>query len=317
MVGISASSNQAPNVASQETSKVPARRVKTHAKATRRTLTLLVLPSVAALLLINAYPLIYATVQSLHSGTLINAGKFVGLSNYSTVVRDPAFWHAVRFTVAFTLATVLGSWVIGLGLALALRTDLPGRGIFKVLLLLPWVVPVVISATSWNSLLATPQSTLPRLLGAVGLGHPLFLADPTLAKIAVGAFEVWLNFPFMMLMISAALESIDKTIYEAATVDGATGWQEFIHITLPLIARSTYISWLLMTIFVVNDFTTIFLLTGGGPVNSTTTVGVLAYRAAFENFQVGQGVAIAFLMSLSLIVISTILYRRIRKVPIG
>ncbi|MEU9823082.1 carbohydrate ABC transporter permease [Pseudonocardia alni] len=283
------------------------------ARQMRRTLGLLVLPSVLMLLLINGYPLVYAIMQSLRDGTLIVTGDFVGLQNYQDVLADPAFWRAVRFTVVFVVVSVLGSWAIGLGLALLLRSDLPGRNGFKVLLLLPWVVPIVVSATAWNWLTATPESPLPVLAGFLGLGSPLFLGDPVLAKVVVCAFEIWVNFPFMMLMNSAALASVDDSVYEAARMDGATPAQQLRYITLPLVARSTYISWILMTIFVVNDFPTIYLLTGGGPVDSTTTLVILAYRTVFENYQVGPGVAIAFLMSLTLIVVSVVLYRQVRK----
>jgi len=117
----------------------------------------------------------------------------------------------------------------------------------------------------------------------------------------------------MMLMTSAALASVDHNVYEAADMDGATKWQTFTRITLPMISRSTYISWILMTIFCVNDFPTIYLLTGGGPVNATSSLVVLAYRTVFQDFQTGPGVAIAFIMTLVLVVISSILYRQIRK----
>lgn len=121
----------------------------------------------------------------------------------------------------------------------------------------------------------------------------------------------------MMLMTSAALASVDGTVYEAAGIDGATRWQQFTQITLPMISRSTYISWILMTIFCVNDFPTIYLLTGGGPVDATTSLVVLAYRTVFQDLQTGPGVAIAFMMTLVLVVVSTVLYRQIRKVDIA
>ncbi|HEY9293862.1 MAG TPA: sugar ABC transporter permease [Microlunatus sp.] len=280
------------------------------------TLVLLAVPSLFLLLLINLYPLLYAAVQSVRSGTLISAGEFVGLQNYVDVLTDPAFWHSALFTLVFTISGVFGSWGIGLALALLLRTRIPAGGLFKVLLLLPWVVPVVVSSTAWNWLVATPQSPLPVLLSSIGFDNVLFLADPTLAKITVCVFKVWISFPFMMMMMSSALASVDINVYEAAKVDGATGWQAFRSITMPLISRSTYISWILMTIFCVNDFPTIFLLTGGGPVNATTSLVVLAYRTVFQNFQTGPGVAIAFLMTLVLVVVSVALYRQIRKVNI-
>jgi multiple sugar transport system permease protein len=273
-------------------------------------------PSLFLLLLINLYPVIYAGWQSLRDGSLIDAGDFVGLENYVRVLTDPTFWAAARFTVIFTLVGVFGSWLVGLALAILLKTRIPGKGLFKVLLLLPWVVPVVVSATSWNWLVATPQSPLPMLAAALGMGNVLFLADPLLAQITVCVFKVWISFPFMMMMMSAALESVDNNVYEAAQVDGASRWKELTDITLPMISRSTYISWILMTIFCVNDFPTIFLLTGGGPVNATQSLVVLAYVTVFQNFQTGPGVAVAFLMTIVLIIISVALYRQIRKVQI-
>jgi multiple sugar transport system permease protein len=280
------------------------------------TLVAFAAPALFLLVLLNLYPVIYAGFQSVRNGDLIETGSFVGITNYLNVLTDPSFWTATRFTVIFTVTGVFGSWLIGLALALLLRTKVPAGGLFKVLLLLPWVVPVVVSATSWNWLVATPQSPLPMLADALGLGNVLFLANPVLAQVTVCVFKVWVSFPFMMMMMSSALASVDVNVYEAAKVDGATSWQAFRHITMPLISRSTYISWILMTIFCVNDFPTIFLLTGGGPVNATTSLVVMAYKTVFLNFQTGPGVAIAFVMTLVLVVISVLLYRQIRKVDV-
>src|SRR5664279_1806464 len=284
--------------------------------AAKLTLVGLIAPSILLLTLINAYPFIYAAFQSVHNGDLINSGSFVGLKNYSATFSSDAFWQAARFTLLFTVVGVFGSWAIGLGMALLLRSNFPGRGLFKVLLLLPWVVPVVVSATSINYLVATDSSPMPKLFDALGLGSPLFLANPTWAKAVVCIYKVWISFPFMMLMASSALSSVDTTVYEAARMDGASAMQQFRLITMPIIARPTYISWILMTIFCVNDFPTIYLLTGGGPLSSTTSLVVLAYRTVFQNFQVGQGVAIAFIMTITLVIVSVLLYRQIRKAHI-
>ena len=299
------------------TTYAPSRRARrSRFSSAQLTLLLLVAPSVLLVVLINAYPFVYAAYQSAHNGSLISTGSFVGLSNYTDTLTSRAFWRAALFTLIFTLAGVFGSWLVGLGLALLLRSIIPARGMFKVLLLLPWVVPIVVSATSWNWLVATSASPLPALSHALGLGSPLFLANPILAKITVCVYKVWVSFPFAMLMISAALSTVDESSYEAARIDGATSWQQFINITLPLISRSTYITWILMTIFCVNDFPTIYLLTGGGPVDATTSLVVLSYRTVFQNFQVGPGVSIAFMMTVTLILVSVVLYRQIRKAAI-
>lgn len=279
----------------------------------RSTMALLIAPSVLILLLTNAYPIAYAAFQAVHNGSLINAGEFVGLDNFARVLGGEAFWKAAGFTLVFTITGVFGSWISGLGLALLLQKRVPARGVLKTILLLPWVVPVVVSSTSWNWLLATDSSPIPSLFRSLGLGEVRFLSDPLLAQVTVCLFIVWLNFPFMMLMMSAALKSVDESIYEAAKIDGATPRQQFIHMTLPIIAKPTYISWVLMTIFCVNEFPAIYLLTHGGPVGSTSTLVVLAYRTVFQNFQTGPGVAIAFMMTVALATVATILFRQIRK----
>ncbi len=281
------------------------------------TLALLVAPSVFLVVVIHGYPLVYAVVQALHDGSLVALGDFVGLQNFVTALENPVFWHAALFTLVFTVTGVFGSWAIGLGLALLLRKRVHVRSVFRTLLLLPWIVPIVVSSTAWNWLVATPASPVPLLARDLGLGSVLFLADPTLAQVTVCVFKVWVSFPFMMLMAGAALASIDTNVYEAARVDGANGRQIFFQVTLPLIARSTYISWILMTIFCINDFPTIFLLTGGGPVNATNTLVVLAYQTVFANFQTGPGVAIAFMMTLVAVLISVALFRQIRRADVS
>jgi multiple sugar transport system permease protein len=300
----------------------PRRRQRGQASTGRRrglsasnTMVALVVPSLILLVLINLYPILYAGNQALHNGSLISGGSYTGLDNFATVFKSPAFWSSVEFTAIFTFVGVFGSWLLGLGLALLLRS-VPRAGIFKVLLLLPWVVPIVVTATSWNWLLATSTSPIPTALAHLGLGTHYFFANPTLAKVTVCLFEVWVNFPFMMLMSSAALTAVDDTVYEAARMDGASHVQQFFHITLPLIARSTYISWILMTIFCVNDFPTIFLLTGGGPNSATTTLVVLSYQTVFHSFHTGPGVAIAFMMTVFLATIAVILYRRVQRAEV-
>jgi multiple sugar transport system permease protein len=277
------------------------------------------LPSLILLLLLNLFPVIYAILQSLQNGTpstLPWDAPFVGLGNYINVLTDAQFWASTIFTVIFTISGVFGSWLIGLALALLLRTKVPGNTVFKVLLLLPWIVPVVVSATAWNWLVATPQSPIPVILGLFGAGNVNFLGNPVLAQVVVCIFKVWISFPFMMMMTSSALASVDTNVYEAAKMDGATSWQTFTGITLPMISRSTYISWVLMTIFCVNDFPTIFLLTQGGPQNATTSLIVLSYQYAFQNFQTGPGTAVAFIMTVVLVGVSVVLYQQIKKASV-
>lgn len=298
------------------TASLVRRPVSSTGRQTRRTYLWMVVPSLVMLILINGYPTVYAGIQSMRDGSLLDSGDFVGFANYASVLTSDRFWSAARFTLIFTLVGVFGSWIIGLGLALLLQATKRGSSFFKLLLLLPWVVPVVVSSTAWNWLVATDDSPIPRLISSLGGNPPMFLADPTFAVITVCVFKVWSSFPFMMMMSSGALSSVDPSVYEAADLDGAGRWRKFTSITFPITSKTTYVSWIMMTIFCVNDFPTIYLLTGGGPVDATTTLVVLAYRTVFGDMQTGPGVAIAFLTTLVLIVISVAVFRRVRKVDV-
>ena len=194
------------------------------------------LPSVILVVLIYGYPAVEALLQSLHNGNLVDTGMFVGFQNYTLDFHNSVFWQSAIFTVIYCIVGVFGSWIVGLGLALLLRQRIHTPGLFKTLLLLPWIVPVVVTATAWKWLVASPTSWVPRIAENIGLGQLLFLDSPGLAKVIVCLYKVWLSFPFMMLMASAALAGVPSDIYEAARVDGATSWQQFRRITLPMIA---------------------------------------------------------------------------------
>lgn len=279
----------------------------------RLTLTGLALPALLLMVVVNAYPLAFAIIQSVHSGSLITPGPFIGARNFADVLADPGFWKAAWFTLIFTASGVFGSWALGFALAVLLKPQFPGRGAFKVLLLLPWIVPIVVTAMSWNWLIAGRESLLPSLARALGMGNVMFLGNPTLAMITVCVFKVWISYPFMMMMCAAALESVEASIYEASQIDGANKWQQFFHIVLPVTARSTYISWILMAVFCINDFPTIYLLTRGGPLEATTSLIVLAYKTTFLDFLPGNGIAIAFFMTAVMVTLSVVLLRQIRK----
>jgi len=278
------------------------------------TMTGLLLPSLVLLVVLNVYPLVFALRQSGRNGNLLQAGEFVGLENFSRVLSDDRFWHASVVTLVFTGVGVLGSAAVGLALALSFRAGMPGAKVLRMLLLLPWITPGVVAAATWQWLVSTPASPARSITRWLGMGDVLFLADPTLALVTLCVFRVWASFPFMLMMSSAALEAIDRELYEAARVDGAGTVQRFLHITWPLIRKPTYISLLLMTIFTVNDFGSVYLLTGGGPAGATVTLPVLSYLLVFREFLTGPGVAVAVLLSVTLIALSVLLHRMIKKV---
>lgn len=275
----------------------------------------LALPSIVVLLGINVYPLLYALFQSIHNGTLITRGGFVGVKNYRTVLASAGFWHAVAFSTVFAVAGVGGSYVVGMVLALALRS-VPGASVFRMFLLLPWVVPVVVSMTSWDWLIGSRGGLADTALRALGLGPVLFLASPRAAIATVCVVKVWESFPFMMLVLGAGLEGIDPRLFEAAAVDGTRPWQRYRYITFPLLRNISVVSWILMGIFCVNDFPTIWLLTGGGPLNSTQNLIVYAYQLVFNQFQTGVGVVVAILTTIIMIMFAFLLFTFLRKTAV-
>lgn len=279
-------------------------------------------PSLAVLCLIGIYPLVYAIYQSLRSGTLITSGSYVGGANYSSVLTSGTFWSAAEFTLVFTVAAVVGSYLVGFALALAFQAGIPGARVLKPLLLLPWVVPVVVSMTSWNWLIGSSQGLADQFTHAIGLGDVGFLATPTSAVISVSLVKIWESFPFMFLVFSGALQTIDPGLYESARVDGASWWLCTRHITLPLLRNVSFMTWILMAIFSVNDFPTIWLLTGGGPVGATQNLVVYSYELVFQEFRTGEGIAVALFATVITAAMAVFLfkfinggsYRRARRV---
>ena len=291
-----------------------ARRVPQRGRRRRRSPALvLLLPSLVVLGLVNIYPLVYAALESVHRGNLVETGRYVGGANYAEILHDAQFWNAAKFTLVFTLAAVFGSYVVGGALALLLRAGVPGASFFRVLLLLPWICPQVVSITSWNFLVGTPSSYVIGLSKDLGLGSPLFLADPTLAMVTVCVVKVWESFPFMMLVLGAGLEGIEPGLYEAASIDGASWYRQTRYITLPLMKRVTYMSWVLMAIYSINDFSTIWLLTAGGPLNATTNLMTYSYELVFQNFETGYGVSVALVTAALMVVVSVYLYRLVTR----
>lgn len=274
---------------------------------------LLLLPSALLITLINIYPFATGFYYSLQNGTLLQSGEFVGLANFIKLFTMPEFLNALRFSAIFALFSVFGSWLIGLLLALLLNQDIPGRGFFRVALLLPWIIPSIVSIVSWRWLISDQTGLVNVALGAFGIKPIYFLSTGPLATFSVIIVKIWRSYPFMMLSILAALQAINRESYEAAGIDGAGHWQSFRFITLPQIMPISIVLWILMTIWSVNDFETPWLLTQGGPSNATENLSVLAYRYTFNLNNVGIGAAISFFTMLMLMIFAIFLLRRQRR----
>jgi multiple sugar transport system permease protein len=270
---------------------------------------LLLVPSIVLIGLINLYPMVSGFLYSLRSGTLLKAGSFVGLRNYLDLASIPDFRHALYFSALFAVCNVVGCYALGLGLALLLNLDVPGRGFFRVALLLPWIIPSIVSIVSWRWMIADQNGLVNIALGHLGLGPVYFLSTGRWAVFAVILIKIWRSFPFMMVSCLAALQSIDGALYEAAAIDGAARWQSFRDITLPLIKNISIVMWVLMAIWSVNDFDTPWLLTQGGPSNATENLIVMAYKYTFTRNDVGVGTAVAFVSLIILMALALLLLR--------
>ncbi len=272
----------------------------------------LLIPSIALIVIIILYPLATGLYYSLNEGSLLKLDGFVGLDNYLALLSLPDFQHALVFSAIFAVCSVFGSYIIGLGLALLLNQELPGRGFFRVALLLPWVIPSIVSIASWRWLIADQNGLVNQVLALAGVGPIFFLSTGDSAMFSVIMIKIWRSFPFMMVSCLAALQGIDRDIYEAARIDGAGRWQSFRDITMPQILGISVVMWILMTIWSVNDFETPWLLTQGGPSNATENLIVLAYKYTFTRSDVGIGSAIAVVSMIILMTLALLLLRKQR-----
>jgi multiple sugar transport system permease protein len=237
------------------------------------------------------YPAIWVFWLSLqHRIPIFGIAHFAGLDHYAFLAIDPRFWNALRVTLAFTVVSVALELVLGLLAALLLRSQSTGRQIALSLLLLPWALPAVVTAKLFEWLYHPTAGLVNALLG----GHRLnWLGDPHLALAGVILADVWRTMPFVALLCYARLLSISPDIYEAAQVDGADGLAAFRRITLPLLRPVLLIALLFRTLDALRAFDIMFVLTGGGPANTTETLTVYAYRSLFQTLQLGLGSAIA------------------------
>jgi ABC-type sugar transport system permease subunit len=275
---------------------------------------LLLLPSLALILIIEFYPFMTGISYSLHKGSLLGTHAFVGLQNYARLFNSSDFYHSLYFSFLFALFNVGFSYLIGLGMALLLNLDFPGRGLCRVFLLIPWIVPAVVSIVSWKWLIADRGGLVNIILDRFGCGPIYFLSDSNWAMVAVIVIKIWRSFPFMMLSLLAQIQVIDRNLYEAAKLDGANHWESFWYITLPHLKNISIVQAILMIIWSINDFETPYLLTQGGPSNATENLILLSYRYTFGRNDVGRGSAVALLTLVLLMILACLMLRQQRKI---
>lgn len=275
----------------------------------RRTGLLFVLPGLAAMAALVLYPLGYGVVISFFKTNLVNQWNLIGLKNYADALQNPAFVKSLGTTVVYSVSTVVGTLVVGSGLALLLNQEFRGRTFFRVVLILPWVLPEVVVALLWRWMYNPLYGIISYYGGFLGIGTE-WLEHPRSAMAAIVLTSVWKGFPLVMVLVLAGLQSISKELYEAAALDGASAVGSFRHVTLPGLAPVLLITLILETVWWFKHFTIVWLLTGGGPVDATKVVSISIYQTAFENFQWGRSAAMAvvvFVICLG----ASIVYRRL------
>jgi multiple sugar transport system permease protein len=277
---------------------------------------LFVAPAVITLLVLVAYPIVRVIGISFHHVELTNpTAQFVGLQNYAEVIHGNLFWIALQNSAVFTIFSVVLHLCFGLGLALLLnrRFNPTLRTIFRGIFILPWLFIPVIVAIIW-ALILHPAGAVNSTLRSLGLmtGTPVdWFSDFTWAMPSLIMANSWAGYPFAMLMILAGLQAIPGDLYEAASVDGAAGWQRFRSITIPGLGPTLMTVILLDSIWTFRLWDLPYLLTGGGPINATLVLPLHTYQLAFEDFSFGQSSAEAVIILIVTLIFS-FLYLRYR-----
>ena len=261
------------------------------ARAERRLGWMLCAPAVIVMLAVAAYPVAYSVYLSLQRYDLRfpDQAKFIGLGNYTAVLSSPYWWDALVNTVIITIASVAIELVVGMALALVMQRTLIGRGLVRTAILVPYGIVTVVAARSWQFAFTPSTGYLSKLLGN---GAPLTHHGSALAIIILA--EVWKTTPFMALLLMAGLALVPDDLQNAAKVDGATAWQRFIHVTLPLMKPAILVALLFRALDAFRIFDNIYILTSGG--HDTASVSILGYDNLFTGLNLGIGSAISVLI---------------------
>ena len=259
---------------------------------------LFMLPAAAFLLIFLTYPLGLGLWLGFTDTRIGRAGSFIGLDNYEMLWTDSIFWLSVYNTIVYTVGASILKFGLGLWLALILNEKLPFKAFFRAVLLLPWVVPTVLSAIAFWWIYDAQFSVISWAMIKLGIiDTPInFLGSSNNARASVIAANVWRGIPFVAITLLAGLQTISPSLHEAATLDGATQWQRFRHITLPMLSPLIAVVMTFSVLFTFTDFQLIYVLTRGGPLNATHLMATLSFQRAIPGGQLGEGAAIAVAM---------------------
>jgi multiple sugar transport system permease protein len=305
-------------LAQQQTTAPPTARDASLRRRLRRALPayMFILPGMLLFLAWTLYPLLYSFVMSFAEWNLIKPSRFVGLANYARALHDPVFWLALRNTLFYTLVTVPGQMILGLGIALLLDRPLRARAFFRTVYYIPvvtsWVVVSLIFTYLYNG-----QAGLINWLLRDGL-HAIdtninWLGEPATANLAIATLGIWKGVGWTMVIFLAGLQSIPPELYEVAAIDGAGGWARLRYVTLPLIRQTTLFILVLLTIGGFQVFISVYIMTGGKPLHRTDVLLTYMYSNAFEFLDLGYGSALSYLFALLVFTLSMVQIRLLRR----
>ena len=281
---------------------------------------LMLAPAMAYVLLLVGAPLVLAVLLSFSSATAGNLSfSWIGLRNFATIVADPQFHSALSNTVVFTLVSQALVVVLATAAAFVLDAAFVGRRLVRFLILLPWAAPVSLAAMAWTWIFDSTFSVINWTLKVAGFLHGWFywFGDPGLAKIAIVTVHVWRTFPFATVVVLAGMASIPRDISEAAVIDGAGFWRKLFQVDLPLLLPIVTVAVLFGVVFTSTDLGIVYLLTRGGPYNSTHVLASLAFQRGILGADLGQGAAIALFLLPVLIVVAVAMLRVARRTEVG
>lgn len=275
----------------------------------------LLLPAALLLGLIVVYPVLKLLHDSLYSMSVFSAHapQFIGLSNYADALSDPDVWRAIRFTLALCLVTVPGALLVGLGLALLANRPWKWRWPVRLALLLPWALPLAFSGMIFAWFFNTEYGVVNDLLRRAGMAPISFLLIPQWGFFAICVATIWKSSSFVALILLAGLQTIPRSLYEAAELEGANAWQTFRHVTLPLLMPALAVALIFRTISALQSFDIPYAMTQGGPARYTETLSILVNTTAIEYMDVGYGSALAVLLFLLSMAVSSLYLRKLYR----
>ncbi|MDQ0892249.1 multiple sugar transport system permease protein [Paenibacillus sp. V4I9] len=279
---------------------------------------LFVLPALVFMAVFVIFPIAYNVTLSFQDVNVYNLKgehHFIGLSNYIKSLKDPVFYISMKNSVVFTVLSIFFQFAIGFGLALFFNMKFLGRNLFRSLMLLSWMLPVVITGTIFQWMFSGDYGVINYFLQSLGLiSKPIsWLSDANTALLGTIVANIWTGIPFNMIILLSGLQTLPTHLYEAAKLDGANRFLQFRHITLPLLRPTILVLFMLGIIYTFKVFDLVFIMTAGGPVTASTVLPIYAYQLSFTTFEFSQGAAVSMIMFLMLIVIAIVYLRMSNK----